>query len=40
MIHPKIKDDDDEQVDGLLQWVKELPEELSICSSEMSKHGV
>ena len=31
---------EEEQVEGLLQWVKELPEELSMCSSEMSTYGL
>ena len=36
----KHEEIEEEQVDGLLQWVKELPEEISICSSEMSQRAL
>ena len=36
----KYEEIEEEQIDGLLQWVKELPEEISMCSSEMSNHAL
>lgn len=39
--HEEIPDETEEdQIDGLLQWVKELPEELSLGSSEMNSYGM
>ncbi|OMJ72132.1 hypothetical protein SteCoe_29491 [Stentor coeruleus] len=39
--HEEILDEIEEnQIDGLLQWVKELPEELSLGSSDMNSHGM
>ncbi|OMJ74075.1 hypothetical protein SteCoe_27095 [Stentor coeruleus] len=39
--HEEIPDEtEEEQIDGLLQWVKELPEEISLGSSEMNSHGM
>lgn len=40
-IYPKKKEEiEEDQVDNLLQWVKELPEELSVNSSEASTHNL
>lgn len=38
LIHKRFEENEEDQVDGLLKWVEELPEEISVCSSEMSQY--
>lgn len=38
LINKRFEENEEDQVDGLLKWVEELPEEISVCSSEMSQY--